>query len=116
MKNYLLVILICFAAYKGWNHLNKESVEPLHTTPYVAVYGRNSCGWTKQMLNDLKSSDIRYEYHIVDKPEVADLLHARMQQSGINTRRYNLPVVDVNGRLSVRPDSDKIISQYQASL
>ncbi|PVV07257.1 MAG: hypothetical protein B6D77_14330 [gamma proteobacterium symbiont of Ctena orbiculata] len=116
MKNYLFVILFCFAAYKGWDYLTKESVEPLYATPYVAVYGRNSCGWTKKMLKELKASDIPYEYHIVDKREVADLLHARMQQSGIGTRRYNLPVVDVNGRLSVRPDSGVIISQYQASL
>lgn len=116
LKHYLFVIIICFAVYEGWNYLNKDRVEPLYSTPYVAVYGRNSCGWTKKMIKDLKSAGISYKYHIVDEREVADLLHARMKQSGISTRRYNLPVVDVNGALSVRPESEDIILQYKEAL
>jgi glutaredoxin len=116
VKNILFILVIFFAAYKGWNYLQKESIEPLYSKPYVVVYGRNSCGWTKRMIDDLKSSGISYEYQIVDDKEVADLLHHRMQLSGISTRRYNLPVVDVNGSLSIRPESQTVLSDYQAAL
>jgi glutaredoxin len=116
VKNIVLVILLCFAAYKGWSYLHQEGVKPLYSTPYIAIYGRDSCGWTNEMIKKLKSSNISYEYHVVDEKDVADLLHARMEQSGISTRRYNLPVVDVNGKLSVRPESEEVIAEYKASL
>jgi|GEM_PF-5700406 len=48
---------------------------------------------------------------LADDPQVAGLLHARMRQSGIDTRRHMLPVVDLNSKITVRPDNGKMIVQ-----
>jgi glutaredoxin len=115
MKNLLILLIIIVAVYKGWEYYGKQdSPAPLYDKPYVVVYGRDSCGWTQKMLKDLHASGIKYSYMIVDKREVADTLHARMTQSGLDTRRYNLPVVDVNGEIFIRPDVTVVITRYNS--
>ncbi|WP_444911679.1 hypothetical protein [Microbulbifer sp. PAAF003] len=116
MKNLIIILAIGFALYKGWEQVKKESVEPIEDGSYVAIYGRDRCGWTQKMLKDMKSAGVNYHYYIVDDKEVADTLHIRMEQAGISIRRYNLPVVDVNGELSVRPNADDVLISYRASL
>lgn len=117
MKRLLVMIIIGLAAYQGWQKISTWSgIEPLYAESYVVVYGRDSCGWTQQMIRNLKAAQIKYSYRIVDDQQTADVLHTRMQQSGISVRRYNLPVVDVNGKLSVRPDYNDVISQYNKAL
>ena len=64
------------------------------------------------MISGLESEGINYHYFIIDDKNVASELHARMESSGISTRRYNLPVVDVNGDISVRPKLKQILSEY----
>ena len=114
MKNIVILLIIIGAGYQGWNTMSRSSAnsEPLHEEPYVVVYGRNSCGFTQQTIDDLKAAGIPFEYQIIDDKSVANLLHSRMQQSGIDTRRYNLPVIDVSNHLSVRPEASSIIEAY----
>lgn len=111
MKKLLLIIVLGVGLFQIWDKYGR-SVQPLYAEPYVAVYGRDSCGFTKKMLSDLKSSGVNYRYFIVDDQSVANELHARMEASGISIRRYNLPVVDVNGHLAVRPSYQDVISRY----
>ena len=116
MKKLIILIVIGFGAFQAWGKYGpSNNVEPIFTEPYVAVYGRNSCGWTKKMLKDLKSSNINYRYFEVDEKSVANNLHKRMENSGISTRRYNLPVVDVNGSLSIRPKFNKVSNDYKST-
>jgi hypothetical protein len=63
------------------------------------------------MVKDLQQSQVNYRYFNVDDNLVAEQLHQRMQQAGISTKRYNLPVVDVNGDLSVRPKFSQVQQQ-----
>lgn len=119
MKNLIIIALLVFAGVKGWQKFSgsgSDSVAPLYQQSYVAVYGRNNCGYTRQMLSALKSSSTHYKYFQVDDRQVADQLHSRMTDSGISTRRYNLPVVDVNGQISVRPKPDSVLASYRAQL
>jgi len=115
VKNILILLIIIGAGYQGWNTMSHSSAnsEPLHEEPYVVVYGRNSCGITQQTMSDLKAAGIPFEYQLVDDKSVANQLHSRMQQSGIDTRRYNLPVIDVSNHLSVRPESKSIIEAFK---
>ena len=113
MKQLLCIALLGFAAVKIWPAIVAPGVQPLYSAPYVAVYGRNSCGITQAMLKALRQQQVEYEYHLVDEPQVAALLHSRMESSGISTGRYNLPVVDVSGAISVRPLPDQVISQLR---
>ena len=108
-------MLIAGAGYQIWGKYSHvlTKPEPLYNEPYIVVYRRNSCGFTKNTLKELKRSGVSYIYKNVDDKSVADVLHSRMNNSGIDTRRYNLPVVDVNNNISIRPQSTEIINTYR---
>ena len=113
MKFLFSLILIGVIAYFGWQNfvLDKKN-EALYEEPYVLVYGRDRCGWTQKYLKDLEAEEIEPIYEIVDKQEVSDELHTRMEKAGLSTRSYGLPVIDVNGQLFIRPNLNKILTIY----
>lgn len=111
MRNLILLLALCGGAYKAWEHFSRDSNAPLHTEPYLAVYGRDACGYTQATLRGLHQAGIPFEYHSVDDPAVADLLHQRMQNAGLEVRRYLLPVVDLNNTLTVHPDNGELVAQ-----
>src|SRR5690625_2012048 len=78
----------------------------------VFLYGRDSCGDTQRMRSQLDSAGIHYRYKTIDDRQVADSLHKRMRSAGVSTRRYNLPVVEVNTYILVRPDIGDVIDLY----
>ena len=111
MKNLIILAIIGFGCYQTWvkfgpqpeSQITQVTVVPLFDEPYVAVYGRDSCGFTQKLIKDLQASRVDYHYYIVDEKPIADRLHATMIDQGMDVRRYNLPVVDVSGDLSIRP-------------
>ena len=115
MKELIILAVVAFAAYQIWDK-SGDSVQPIFDEPYVAVYGRDSCGFTQQMLSNMAASGVNYHYLSVDDRNVANILHGRMESSGISVRRYNLPVVDVNGDISVRPEVLDVLSDYSKNL
>ena len=117
LKKILVLLVLSGAGYQGWIKLSPAftKTDPLYDSPYVVVYGRNTCGHTQKTIKELKKAGIPFEYQIVDDKSVADLLHARMQDSGIDTRRYNLPVVDVSNDISIRPATAVILDAYDNS-
>ena len=109
MKNLLILILFLVAGYQAWDRFApKTSVAPLEARSYIAVYGRDTCGWTQRALH--------YRYFIVDDRQVAQRLHSRMQAAGLSTGRYQLPVIDVNGEMMVRPDPERVLGRYRDRL
>lgn len=78
------------------------------------VYGRESCSVTRRTLRDLNDARVRYRFESVDDAAVADVLHERMRGMGIDTRRYHLPVVDLNNSMTVRPESEQLIRSAKA--
>ena len=111
MKKLIILAVLAFGAYQVWVKYG-DSVQPIYDEPYIAVYGRDSCGFTQRTLSEIRASGANYHYFSVDDRNVADTLHARMESAGISTRRYNLPVVDVNGDISVRPAVSEALSKY----
>jgi len=112
MKKLFVLVLLGFCLVKGWQDFGpKSKLEPLFSERYVAVYGRDSCGFTNRMVKSLQQSQVNYRYFNVDDKVVANQLHSRMEQAGISTKHYNLPVVDVNGDLSVRPQYNQVKKQ-----
>lgn len=65
-------------------------------------------------MRKLKAAGVSFEFQIVDDQKVAKQLHARMVSSGIDTRRYLLPVVDLNNHFETRPDNAELISSARA--
>ncbi len=92
--------------------LQAEVIKPLYALPYVVIYGRDSCPFTRNMKKELKRAAIPYHYKIIDRPNVQQSLFARMEASGFTTDAFTLPVVDVNNTLMVHPTPPKVINYY----
>lgn len=117
MTRIVLLTAMALGLYQAWQQFGpRPDVTPLFESSYVAVYGRKACGWTQQMRDRLQAAGVKYHYFSVDDIDAADQLHARMQASGLSTSRYNLPVVDVSGTLSIRPEPEKVIRDYRSQL
>lgn len=87
---------------------------PLYQKPYIIVYGRDSCGFTKAMRDNLTERKIPFVYKTVDDDASGDELLARMNSAGMQTDNFDLPVVDVNAELLVRPAADVVVRKYSA--
>ena len=55
-------------------------------------------------MSVLNRAGVPYAYEIIDNKAVA---------AAVETRSYNLPVVDVDGRIFVRPAPIEIVNIYQ---
>jgi len=114
VKKLLFLALIIMAGLQVWEKLEpKWALKPQFIgEPYINIYGRNSCSITQKMRRSLEANSLNYRYFIVDEQSVAQNLHQRMNDSGLNTRRYNLPVVDVSGDLMIRPEPSQVIALW----
>ena len=113
MKNLLIAVLVIAGSYTAFHSWRVGSgPKPLYAEPYVVVYGRDTCGYTQAMLRALKADNVPVEYQSVDDQGVSAVLHERMRSAGLSTRRYNLPVVEVSGKLTVRPESREVVYAF----
>lgn len=117
MKKILILVVLLIAGYFLWQKFFHDNTDKIILTsyekPYVVVYGRDACGWTQKYLSDLRIEGIDAIYKIVDDDEVSDELHARMEKAGLNTTSYYLPVIDVNGKMFIRPELNKVLTAYK---
>lgn len=114
MRHLLLLLALGVGGYQTWQRLSQPTREvnaPLNAEPYLAVYGRDACGYTQTTLRELRQAGIRHEFYSVDDPATAGLLHRRLQNAGLEVRRYSLPVVDLNNAIRVRPDDGELVAQ-----
>jgi hypothetical protein len=81
--------------------------------PQITIYGRDTCGITRRMMSILSREGVPYTYEIIDNKAIARALEKRMRASGIDTKYYNLPVVDVDRRIFVRPDPAEVVNMYK---
>ena len=106
--------MVLIGLFFGYQHYQDSQIDPLHHSPYLVVYGRDSCGFTQQTMRKLKAAGVGFEFQNVEDQQLADQLHARTDSSGIDTRRYLLPVVDLNNHLKTRPDNAELIIDARA--
>ena len=115
MKNILIVILLVYATFFAYKKFTMGP-EPLYEDAYIAVYGRSSCGLTNKMRSELDRSNTSYRYFDIDDPHIAAAIHERMEQTGLSTRSYMLPVIDVNGSISTNPEPDAVIATFKSGI
>jgi len=117
MRIILIILLMGLLGAGLYYFVGSQSqLEPLFTPPYVAIYGREACGYTQQYTQEISGLNMRYISQNIDDPATADVLHSRMKKSGLDTSRYMLPVLDVNGKIFVRPPIDDVIKAYRVQL
>lgn len=117
VKRLVLGLVVLLGLYQAWGKLGPRNEVLAHVpgSPYLVVYGRDSCGYTGQMRTELARQGMAFSYRQVDNGAVADELHDKMHQLGLNTAYYELPVVEVNGHLLVRPELDRLLQVYRNS-
>lgn len=114
MKKILFIVVLLMASYFFWQKIFHDNrIEALYNQPYVVVYGRDSCGWTQKYLKDLQNKGIKVVFKNVDSKKVSDELHPRMEKAGLDTRRYILPVIDVNASMFIQPELNIVLEEYE---
>jgi|GEM_PF-2920625 len=94
----------------------EEAVSEKPQQPEIAVYGRDACGLTRRMKSVLDREGVPYTYGIVDDNGVHNLVKKKLKASGIDTSQgYGLPVVDVGGRIFIRPNPTEVVNMYKHS-
>jgi glutaredoxin len=108
-----MVVWLAVAAVLAMLLVRRDALAPDPTliSGQVAVYGRSSCGYTKQMVAALERAGVAHAFRSVDDAATAALLHERMQRAGLGARRYLLPVVEVGGVLEVRPAAADVLGR-----
>lgn len=80
------------------------------TAKPIVVYGRQTCGWTQKYIQDLQKAGIPYVFKDVDDPTFFDEARRGLQESGSKSGSLSLPILDINGKMSSRPDLTSLIA------
>lgn len=114
MKKVIFAAVLLAVSYQvlGKYGFMLEKPEPLYNKAYIEVYGLDSNVFTQELLHTLEKSGISFTYRNLREDKVSKVFHARMNQFGLDAAQYDLPVVDVNNHMLVRPDKDQVITTY----
>ncbi len=109
----LAVVFIGLGAHLAWGKLRVHvfPLEPVYQKPYVIVYGRDNCAFTRAMRRDLESRGVPYVYKVIDEEHAHDEIVGRIRQSGLSDQ-FTLPAVDVNNEILLHPSSDDVARKY----
>lgn len=108
------LLFVGLGGYVGWNSLHAKlfPLAPLYQEPYVVVYGRDECGFTSAMRLGLQQKGVPFTYKIIDQGPVQQELYPRMKYQGISPHHFDLPVVDINSEIMVRPSIEMVVAKY----
>jgi len=82
----------------------------------VLVYGNIRCGWTNQMIQDLKARKIPYQFKNLDVQSIRDEWNQIMGKNGVpGGTPIKLPVVLVSDKLFMRPSIELVIFQRKSA-
>lgn len=109
----LLIIGICFSVGCA-SYGRFSSITPLSNSPYVILYGREDCPACQNFKQDLNKAQVSYVFKDLNDWSVQNELHPRMEQAGVDTSYYLLPVVDVNGNLAAHPKLNDVLELYRS--
>jgi hypothetical protein len=118
MNGFQKFLLVGALAMGGYALLGRSrepvALNPVYQLPYVVLYGRETCGICQGVRRSLDAHKIPYVWRIIDDPAVQAQLYPRMEQAGLNTSHFVLPVVDVNAQMMVSPTPERIIAKYRS--
>ncbi len=114
MKKLFYVVLVLALGYAAWHFmLRPKRVEPLVPRSYVALYGTATCGVCARYRQDLGKMGIPYMDYDLNNPGTQDQLYPRMRKAGLSTESFSLPVIDVNGKILIRPELETVEKLYR---
>lgn len=122
-RNSVLVLLLCLGMFGAWQHFSgstpqasQGSVGALSpsSSGTVVVYGRDNCSYTQRMLAYLRSNNVPVTYVNIDYTDASNAFHSKFDGTNLaGDRGYALPVVEISGRASTRPDPIDVAHQFR---
>lgn len=80
--------------------------------PYIIVYGRENCSACKTVKRRLSDTQVVYVYKDMTDESVRSEVYSRMERAGMDTKKFLIPVIDVNGSLAIRPNFRDLLYRY----
>lgn len=124
-RNFILVLMFCLASFGAWRHFHgnaqqvssQSSMEASSpgTSPggTVVVYGRDNCIYTRKTLAALQANGVPVTYVNIDYTDAYNAFHDKFDGTGLaGERGYALPVVELAGHASMRPDPEVVAQQF----
>ncbi|WP_368561622.1 hypothetical protein [Pseudoxanthomonas sp. UTMC 1351] len=124
-RNFILVLMLCLASFGAWRHFkgDAQQVSSQASTEAsslgsssegtVVVYGRDNCSYTRKTLAALQANGVPVTYVNIDYTSAYNAFHDKFDGTGLaGERGYALPVVELAGRASMRPDPEAVAREF----
>lgn len=112
IRTVLLTILIAVPTLLSvYCYLNRDRIFPERGS--IVVYGRESCGITRMVRNELTQKGIPYVFADVNISAIHDELRYKLGPK-FKERSYTYPVVHVGGKILLTPTADQIQRELSA--
>jgi glutaredoxin-related protein len=85
--------------------------KPAKKYPLIIVFGRDACGRTVRMKEELARHNIRYKYSDVDNPAMNQQMWDLLSRYEFDPNDLGLPVVYVKGYVFLDPSIEDVKSQ-----
>lgn len=121
-RNFVLILLVCLGLFGAWQHFRDKSRQNAEVGAAISpsadgavlVYGRDNCSYTQKTLAYLRSSKIPVTYVDIDYADASRAFHEKFDSTDLaDDRGYALPIVEVAGRASMRPDPGDVVLQFR---
>ena len=123
MSKGFVVLVLVLAGFGAWRHFSASSAEA--ATEEVAVlpdgkgtvmvFGRDGCAHTTRTLAFLRENAVPTTYIDIDDPAMQAAFQDRFRNTPVNQGGYRLPIVEINGHPSARPDPSGLLSDFRIS-
>ena len=109
IRAVLLAVLVAVPTlFSLYCYINRDRIFPERGT--IVVYGRESCGITQMVRNDLAKKGIPYVFADVNISAINDELRYKLGPK-FRERSYTYPVVHVSGKILLTPTADQVQSE-----
>ena len=114
-KLFVLLILIGvgYLSYQQFFKSEQSGLDPLYEMPYIVVYGKTSCSWTKKCLEELRAEGIDVIFENIDQNDVKMEIFPRVDKAGHQRNKIVIPIVDVNAHILVGYEKEKVLELYR---
>ena len=117
---FLLLVVAAIGGWRAYGEYAAQAEAETVTLPdgkgTVVVYGRDSCSYTQRTLAFLKDNNVPTTYVDIDAPGINPLFQERFADASfITDKGYPLPVVEINGHASARPDPSGLLTDFRIS-
>lgn len=93
---------------------NQQQGTNEQSSSQITIYGGRRCGWTQKYIKEFQQAGIPFVFKDIDDQQVYNEISNRLSASGFSGS-INSPVIDINGKLSSRPNIAEILKSHAQS-